>query len=39
VRAADETASVSFLLAVFDISSGAHRDTGTARLLVVNFRT
>jgi len=39
VRVEDETASVSCPLAVFDISRGAHRDTGTTRLLVANFPT
>jgi len=39
VRVEDETISVSCPLAVFDIRSGAHRDTGTARLLVANFPT
>jgi hypothetical protein len=39
VRVEDETATVSCPLAVFDISSGAHRGTGTARLLVANFST
>jgi hypothetical protein len=39
VRVEDETASLSCPLAVFDISSGANRDTATARLLVANFRT
>jgi len=39
VRVEGETASVSCPLTAFDISSGAHRDTGIARLLVANFHT
>lgn len=39
VKVEGNTTSVSCPLALFNISSGAHRDTGIVRLLIANFHT